>query len=131
MKATEPTPQEYIIGLAKRAKEGKVSNVMFSKYYEYAFNWFSFEASNLKGIECISYTILFGMSVIQAATILATPKPRKPLPKCMSGCVHGEKEIIINCCQASVQYAPNFLGMGNVYFCNKCDKPCKPKQKDK
>ena len=42
-----------------------------------------------------------------------------------------EKTIVSNCCQASVQYTPNFLGMGNVYFCNKCDKPCKPKQKDK
>ena len=37
-----------------------------------------------------------------------------------------QKTIISDCCQAGVQYTPNFLGMRNVCFCNKCDKPCKP-----
>jgi hypothetical protein len=41
-----------------------------------------------------------------------------------------EKKIVSDCCESSIQYAPNFLGMGNVYFCNKCNKPCKLKVKD-
>ena len=40
-----------------------------------------------------------------------------------------KKQIVSNCCNTTLQFIKNFLGMKDVYFCNKCDKPCKPKLK--
>jgi hypothetical protein len=37
-----------------------------------------------------------------------------------------KKRIVSNCCGSAIQFVKNFLGMKDVYFCNKCNKPCKP-----
>jgi len=102
----KPTPHEEIIALAYRYKEGKVSKSMINKYIECIFNWFSFEASNKKGMEVVSYTILFGVSSVQAFQIMFNPKPKRPLPKFQSGCIHGE-EIITTPNGDVLQVRPN------------------------
>ena len=41
-----------------------------------------------------------------------------------------QKKIFSDCCGSSIQFIKNFLGMENVYFCDKCSKQCKPKIKN-
>ena len=40
------------------------------------------------------------------------------------------QKFVSNCCGSNIQFVKNFLGMENVYFCDKCSKPCKPKVKN-
>jgi hypothetical protein len=40
------------------------------------------------------------------------------------------QKFVSNCCESTMQFVKNFLGMENVYFCNKCNKSCKPKIKN-